>query len=121
MAAAAAHSGRGRSLGPGWGSGGASAVCAGGGSEAAEAGTSGAACAGGEEAGDAAVCIAACTSRASGRPAAGVRADPRPSCRPLCESISLEARASASLSALALMRASVCRLARAFASPKLVN
>lgn len=119
--AAAPNSGRGRSSGPGRGLGGASAVCAGGGSEAAEVGRRGAACAGGGEAGDAAVCIAARTSRGAGRPAAGVRADPRASCRPLCESISLEARASASPSAFAPARVSVCRLARAFASPKLVN
>lgn len=117
--AAAAHSGRGRSLGPGRGLGEGSALCVGGASEAAEVGTNGTACAGGEEAGDAAVCIAACTSRVSGRPAAGARADPRASWRPLCESISPEARASASLSAFAQTRVSMCRLARA--SPKLVK
>lgn len=117
--AAVAHSGRGRSSGPGRGLGGASAVCAGGASETAEVGTNGAACVGGEEAGDAAMCIAACTSRVSGRPAAGVRAHPRASWRPLCESISLEACASASPSPLAPTRVSVCRPARA--SPKLVN
>lgn len=82
-------------------------------------GTNGAACAGGEEAGDAAVCTAACTPHVSGRPAAGVHADPRASWRPLCESISPEARASTSPPAFALTRVSVCRLARA--SPKLVN
>lgn len=75
------------------------------------------ACEGGEEVGDAGVRIAACTSPASQHLVGDISVDPMTSWGLHCESISLEAYVSVSLSAFELLCVSVCRLS---GSPKCV-
>lgn len=90
-------------------------VCEEDGSVAGVGGKQEEACEGGGEAGDAGVRIAACTSPASQRLVGDASVDPSGGLH--CESISLEACVSVSLSAFELLCVSTCRLS---GSPKCV-
>lgn len=105
--------------------GGALEVCEEDGSAAGVGGKREEACEGGEEVGDDGACIAACKSLASRHPVADVSVDPKTSWGPHCESISLEAYVSVSLSAFELSCVSVCQLVSSgrcvFESPQQVT